>query len=71
MDMGIKIPQENDVPREFLQKVIDAVGKNSRFYAIDVAKTKSGKWIVIELNEGQMAGLSENNADLFYKKLRQ
>lgn len=37
---------------------------------IDVAQTESGDWIVIELNDGQMSGLSENNPEILYKNLK-
>jgi hypothetical protein len=60
----------NQVPKDFLQKIIDRIGKNCNFYVIDVAQTQSGEWIVIELNDGQMSGLSENNPDILYKNLR-
>ncbi len=69
-DIGVSIPQASEVPQEFLQKVIDAIGENSRFYAIDVAKTRSGDWIVIELNDGQMAGLSDNDPRVFYRRIK-
>jgi hypothetical protein len=60
-------PDHNQVPRDFLQKVITAVGKQSNFYTIDVGQTESGEWIVIELNEGQQAGLSCNDPyELYY-----
>jgi hypothetical protein len=69
-DMGIEIPKPDEVPLSFLAKVIDAVGANVRFYAMDVAKTKDGRWIVIELNDGQMAGLSDNDPEVLYHNLK-
>lgn len=56
-DIGCS-PSPEEVPREFLQDVIERVGDNSNFYTIDVGQTVSGEWIVIELNDGQQAGLS-------------
>jgi hypothetical protein len=35
-----------------------------------VAKTQSGEWIVIELNDGQMAGLSDNDPSVLYHNLK-
>lgn len=45
---------------------------NSNFFSIDVAKKKNGEWIIMELGDGQVAGLP-NNANLsnFYRKLNQ
>lgn len=59
----------SEVPQEFLKKVIDRVGNKSNFYVIDVARTQSGEWIVIELNEGQQAGLSAINPHELYRNL--
>jgi hypothetical protein len=40
------------------------------YYVIDVAKTAAGKWILIELNDGQMSGLSDNDPDVLYSNLK-
>ena len=53
-------------PRDFLEEVIEKVGKNINFYAVDIAETAEGKWIVVELNDGMMSGTSENNLDELY-----
>jgi hypothetical protein len=63
-----------EVPKDFLNEVIDKV-QNSEiyppdFYVIDVAKTMTGDWIVIELNDGSMSGLSENDPCVMYGNLR-
>lgn len=42
-----------------------------KFYTIDIAKKQTGEWILIELNDGQMAGLSEINPDNFYRLLKE
>ena len=44
----------------------------SNFFTMDIAKTKKGKWIIIELGDGQVSGLPENiNPDTFYSHLNQ
>ncbi|WP_172194810.1 ATP-grasp domain-containing protein [Saccharibacillus qingshengii] len=44
----------------------------SRFFTIDFAKTKKGPWIVLELGDGQVAGLPDDTPPaLFYGKLKQ
>jgi len=65
-----EIPNSDEVPREFLYKIINIVKENTNYYVIDVAKTQSGEWIVIELNDGTCSGLSENNPDILYKNLK-
>ena len=40
-----------------------------RFFVLDMAETESGDWILIEVNDGQMSGLSENAPALLYYSL--
>lgn len=68
-DLATK-PLASEVPLDFLDKVITRVGDQSNFYTIDVGQTLTGDWIVIELNEGQQAGLSCNDPDIFYANLK-
>ena len=65
------VPSADEVPREFLDKVISRVGKKSNFYVVDVAQTATGEWIVIELNDGCSSGLSCNDPDNLYCNLRE
>lgn len=60
---------QQDIPR--LDPFIElAKGVGSRFFTMDIAKTTSGEWTVIELGDGQVSGLS-NHADLrqFYRSI--
>jgi hypothetical protein len=66
-----KVPSADDVPKEFLMNAISKVADKIRFFAIDVAEKANGGWIVIELNDGTMSGLSENDPDVLYRKLAQ
>ena len=43
----------------------------ARFYVLDVAETAAGEWILIEVNDGQMSGLSEIDPVEFYRALWQ
>lgn len=48
-----------------------AKGIESNFFSMDTAKTKNGKWIVIELGDGQVAGLPDKvNRLEFYDLVR-
>ena len=43
----------------------------SNFFTMDIAKKKDGKWIIVELGDGQVAGLPENaDKDEFYYELK-
>lgn len=68
-DIGF-LPDVNEVPKEFLEKIISIVGSKSNFYTIDVAQKLNGDWIVIELNEGQQSDLSCIDSNIFYKNLQ-
>ena len=66
-----EVPDVNEVPKDFLQKVIDIVKPNINFFVIDVAQTQAGDWIVIELNDGSQSGLSCNDPSLLYSRLKE
>ena len=55
--------------RALAEEVARRVGGNAFFYTVDVAERAEGGWVVIELNDGQMAGLSSIEAAGFYRKL--
>lgn len=59
----------NKVPRSFLREVLRKIGTKVSFYTLDVAETSGGDWIVIELNDGQMSGLSMNDPMVLYAQL--
>jgi hypothetical protein len=44
--------------------VASVAANHATFFAMDLAETKEGGWILIELNDGQMAVPSENDLDL-------
>lgn len=46
---------------ETLQSAIERVGHLARFIVIDLAEYEEGFWGVVELNDGAMSGLSEND----------
>lgn len=69
-DMGIEIPSPNEIPRDWFMKVVAAT-TSCPFRVIDVAQTMTGEWMVVELNDGQMSGLSDVNPDELYGNLYQ
>ncbi|MCW3110489.1 MAG: hypothetical protein JWQ09_4995 [Segetibacter sp.] len=49
-----------------------AKGIESNFFSMDIAKTKNGEWVIIELGDGQVSGLPDNVDRLkFYDLARQ
>lgn len=69
-DQGFN-PDPEEVPSSFLEEVISIVAPNIDFFVVDVARTAEGKWIVIELNDGQMSGLSDIDPDELYRNLKE
>jgi hypothetical protein len=66
-----KPKKENIDPKaiDLAKKVSDIVKDNVNFYVIDVAQKENGEWIVVELNDGMMSGLSDNDPEELYKNL--
>ena len=54
----------------FAQQVANVVKDHVNFFVLDIAETLDGQWILIEVNDGTMSGLSENNPDELYGNLR-
>ncbi len=59
------------VDQTFLRDAIDAVGHAIRFFVIDIARKADGGWMVVELNDGCMSGLSEVDPTVLYSNLQQ
>ena len=60
----------NNVPKEFLDKVLKSIEGKARAIVVDIARTTDNTWIVIELNDLQMSGLSENDPEVFYSNMK-
>ncbi|WP_422104304.1 ATP-grasp domain-containing protein [Winogradskyella sp.] len=67
-DEGVYASENLDI--NIFRDNINAI--NSNFFTIDIAKKKDDDWIIMELGDGQVAGLPDNvNRISFYSKLRQ
>jgi hypothetical protein len=67
-EINIAGPQEGFL--EFANKVIDRMKYKLEFYVIDIARTADKEWILVEINDAQMSGLSMNNPNVLYSNLR-
>jgi hypothetical protein len=54
---------------ELAREAAVRVVPHAAFFVLDVAETADGRWIVIEVNDGQMSGLSMVEADVLYDSL--
>lgn len=50
------------------QEVADRMRGKLRFFVVDVAKTEEGRWLCVEMNDGQMSGLNMIDPESFYSK---
>ncbi len=56
--------------KRIAQEVASIISKHTNFFVVDMAETESGEWIVIEINDGQMSGLSDIDPVSFYVNLK-
>lgn len=56
---------------DFANKIASTISFGTNFFVLDVAKTKKGDWRLVEVNDGQMSGLSENDPNTLYKNLKE
>lgn len=54
---------------DFANKVASIAAKHCNFFVLDIAEKEEGDWILVEINDGQCSGLSDNNPDILYKNL--
>lgn len=52
------------------QRIAKIAAEHVPFFVLDIAETAEGNWILIEVNDGQMSGLSENNPNTLYSNLK-
>lgn len=53
----------------FAHKVANITKNYINFFVMDIARTKTGDWILVELNDAQMSGLSMCDPDELYSNL--
>ena len=54
---------------EAFEEIIPKIKSN--FFTMDISKKKDGNWIIVELGDGQVAGLPDNaDKEAFYDRLR-
>lgn len=61
-----------DVPleaEEFARSLASTAANHATFFVLDVALTEAGKWILVEINDGQQSGLCTINPQQLYDRL--
>lgn len=67
----ITVPDVAEIPKDFIETIIERVGMAARFWVMDVGQLTDGRWMVVELNDGQMSGLSCIPPAVLYTNLAQ
>ena len=55
---------------ELANKCAEITAEYVNFFVLDIAETAEGNWILIEINDGQMSGLSDNDPHQLYQNLK-
>lgn len=55
---------------EKANEIAAIVADHATFFTLDLAETADGRWILIEINDGQTSGPSEHDLDELYRNLR-
>lgn len=53
----------------YVYQVLEIIKNKIPFVVIDIARTQDGRWIVIELNDGQMSGLADIDPYILYTNM--
>jgi hypothetical protein len=57
-------------PQEFLDKIVERIGTKSSLYTFDVAQLKDDTWTCIEVGDGQVSAVPEQEDRVeFFSKL--
>lgn len=59
-------PKAIEMAKEIASKCSDY----ANFFVLDLAEKESGGWVLVEINDGQMSGLSENDPEILYSNLK-
>jgi len=55
--------------RQFADEIAARVASHTNFFVLDIAEKADGGWVLIEINDGQMSGLSDIDPTQFYSSL--
>ena len=65
----LNYPNPSEIDESLVQEAIKRMGDQANLWCLDVAQKEDGSWMVVELGDAQMAGLSAIQPDEFYKNL--
>lgn len=65
----VESPKLTDEGMEFARSIAKIAARHVNFFVLDVGEKQEGGWVLIEVNDGQMSGLSMIEPREFYKNL--
>lgn len=60
-----------DAPKSFIDNVVKSTKHLARFFVVDIAQKQNGDWVVIELGDAQMAGVSCCDVEKLYRNIKE
>lgn len=60
----------DEIAYALVDKVSEAISAFNNFFVLDIAQKKNGDWILVEINAGEMSGLSLCNPDELYRNMK-
>lgn len=69
-EYGSVMPLDERLYRETLSRAIEKISHVARFIVIDLAEYPDGSWSVVELNDGCMSGLSDNDPETLWANFK-
>ena len=54
----------------FAKKIARIIAQKTNYFVLDIAQKEDGNWTLVEVNDGQSSGISENNPDILYCNLK-
>jgi len=68
---NLELGKISDEGIQLAKDVAKIASQHVDFFVLDVAEKQEGGWILIEINDGQMSGLSEINPHVLYSSLNE
>jgi ATP-grasp domain, R2K clade family 3 len=70
-DESIAKAQWTEEAQTLADTVAKIISEHANFFVLDVAEKQEGGWVLVEVNDASMSGLSMNSPDDLYSKLAQ
>lgn len=67
----VETPRLSEEGLVFAQEVANIASEHVNFFVLDIGEKQEGGWVLVEINDAQMAGLSLIDPHMFYRGLNE